>query len=95
MTLIWFIVRLIANNAGGHEPLLFTRQRVDRHADPRDRARSDRVARSRGAEEPTMKLYALGNRNMERTQPPAEPPKPAAESQKPTADQPKPMPRPP
>ena len=23
MTVIWFIVRLIANNVGGHEPLLF------------------------------------------------------------------------
>jgi hypothetical protein len=25
MTLIWFIVSLIANNVGGHEPLSFNR----------------------------------------------------------------------
>ena len=25
MTIIWFIVWLIANNVGGHEPLLFNR----------------------------------------------------------------------
>jgi len=26
VTLIWFIVWLIANTVGGHQPLLFTRQ---------------------------------------------------------------------
>jgi hypothetical protein len=53
MTIVWFIVWLIANNVGGHEPLLFNPVNAwTADPDPRHRTRSGRRPRTRDAEEP-------------------------------------------